>query len=193
MKEQRRHQRIRFNEQPLIRFGQARNGGTGRLENLSLGGLMVSTELPLMVGEAFGCEFSVLGSILIDISAVIVGCVGNFYNVRFQVGPINELLLKSEIEGALACGKGSVLSVNELQGQRVMRVAGGLNESLRSDFMHALIRVGVDAVDLSKVTDIDLAGAELCRIAAQTDRISIVPPSCHISDEVAAIAGWKSA
>jgi hypothetical protein len=193
MKEQRRHQRIRFNAQPHVRFGQARASGIGRLENLSLGGLMVSLKLPLKVGGAVGCEFSVLGVVLIDISAIVVGCVGNLYSVRFQAGPVSEYLLKSEIDRALSSGKGSILSVNELQGRRVMRVAGGLNESLRNDFMHTLIKVGVEEIDLSKVTDIDRVGAELCRIATQTQQIAIIRPSFQISDELAAIAGWQSA
>ena len=47
MKEQRRHQRIRFGVQPLIRIGQSGVTGIGRLENLSLGGLMLRTDLPL--------------------------------------------------------------------------------------------------------------------------------------------------
>jgi hypothetical protein len=192
MKEQRRHQRIRFNAQPLVRFGQTGSSGTGRLENLSLGGLMVCSELPLKIGDAFGCEFSVLGAVLIDISAIVVGCVGDLYSVRFQLGPVSEQLLKNEISSALSSGKGSILTVNELQGRRVIRVTGGLNGCLRNDFMYALTKVGVDEIDLSNVTDIDHAGAELCRIAAQTNRIVIVRPSCRINDELAAIAGWRS-
>jgi hypothetical protein len=192
MSEQRRHQRVRFNVQPLVRLGQAGRTGIGRLENLSLGGLMVRTDLPLKVGEAFGCEFSVLSSVLIDISAVVVGYVGELYSIRFQPGPVSEQLLKDEIASALSSGKGSVLSLNKLQGRQVVRVVGGLNGSLSNDFMQGL-KVGVDEIDLSQVTDIDNAGAELCRIAAQTQRISIVRPTCHISDEVAAIAGWKTA
>jgi hypothetical protein len=191
MKEHRRHQRVRFNAQPLVRLGQAGSTGFGRLENLSLGGLMLRTELSLKVGEACGCEFSILGSVLIDISAVIVGCVGDLYSARFQVGPVSEHLLKDEIAIALSCGKGSALSLNELQGRRVIRVMGGLNESLSDDFMHGL-KVGVDEIDLLNVTDIDYAGAKLCRIAAQTYHIGIVRPSCHISDEIAAIAGWRT-
>jgi hypothetical protein len=193
MKEQRRHQRIRFSAQPLVRLGQTGTRGTGRLENLSLGGLMVSTRLRLKVGGAFGCDFSVLGSVLIDISAIVVGCVGDFCSVRFQAGPVSERLLKDEIEHALSSGKGSAFSVNEVQGRRVMRVVGGLNESLRSDFMYSLGQGGIDEIDLSKVTDIDHAGAKLCRIAAQTHRIAIIRPACPVSDEIAEIAGWQPA
>ncbi|MDR3299239.1 MAG: PilZ domain-containing protein [Candidatus Accumulibacter sp.] len=192
MIEHRRHQRIRFNAQPLVRFGQAGSSGTGRLENLSLGGLMVCTNIPLKTGDIFGCEFSVSGSVLIDISAVVVSCVGQLYSVRFQSGPVSEQLLKGEITRALSSGKGSILTVNDSQGRRVVRVVGGLNGSLRNDFMHALLKVGVDEVDLSSVTDIDHDGVELCRIATQTGRIAIVRPSCNISDELAAIVGWES-
>jgi hypothetical protein len=189
--EQRRHQRIRFNAQPLVRLGQAGNRGTGWLENLSLGGLMVRTRLQAKLGSAIGCEFSILDFVPIDISAVVVGCVGDFCSVRFRAGPVSERLLKDGIELALSSGKGSAFSMNEVQRHRVMRVIGGLNESLRSDFMYSLSQGGVDEIDLSKVTDIDHAGARLCRIAARTHRIAIVRPACLISDEIAEIAGWQ--
>lgn len=189
MKEQRRHQRVRFNGQPLVRLGKAGGTGLGRLENLSLGGLMVRTELPLTVGEAFGCEFSVFGSVLIDLSAVVVSRVGELYCARFQAGPISERLIEGEITRALASGKASVLSLNEFDGRRVMRVVGGLNGCLHNDFMHGLNKVGVDVVDLSGVTDIDHAGAELCRIATQRHRVGIVRPASRVNDVLVAIAG----
>lgn len=190
MKEQRRHQRVRFNVQPLIRLGHSGSTGLGRLENLSLGGLMVRTDLPLKVNEAFGCEFSVFGSVLIDLSAVVVSRLGDLYCARFQAGPISERLIEDEIARALSSGKASVLSLNEFQGRRVMRVAGGLNGSLHNDFMHGLTKVGVDEIDLSGVTDIDRAGAELCRIAAQEHRVGIVRPAYCVNETLAAIAGW---
>jgi hypothetical protein len=190
MKEQRRHQRIRFNVQPLVRMGQAGRTGLGRLENLSLGGLMVRTDLPLKSGEPLGCEFSLFGLYLIDISAVVVGSVGELFSGRFQAGPISETLLQDEIVRALSSGKGSVLSVNELQGRRVMRIQGGLNESLRNDFLHSL-KIGVDEIDLSRVTDIDLVGAELCQIALKR-QIGIIQPASRVSDEIAAAVGWRN-
>jgi hypothetical protein len=191
MKEQRRHQRIRFNVQPVVRLGQAGMNGLGRLENLSLGGLMIRTDLPLKLGETFGCEFSIFGVYQIDLSAVVVGSVGELFSARFQAGPVSEELLKDELIRALSSGKGSVLSVNELQGRRVMRIQGGLSESLRNDFLHGL-RNGVNEIDLSKVTEVDLGGARLCQMAQQ-QQIGIIPPESRVSDEVAAILGWPSA
>jgi hypothetical protein len=191
MSEQRRHQRVRFNVPPFVRLGQAGKTGLGRLENLSLGGLMVRSELPLKVGEAFGCNFSIMGPALIDISAVIVSCLGEFYSARFQPGPVSEQLLKDEIAGALSSGKGSILSLNKLRERQIMRVAGGLNGCLSADFMHGL-KVNVVEIDLSQVTDIDQTGAELCRIAAQTHHIDIIRPTCPVSDEIATIAGWRT-
>jgi hypothetical protein len=193
MKEQRRHQRVRFGAPPLVRLGQAGRAGMGHVENLSIGGLMVRTNVPLKVGEPFGCEFSVLGSEMIDVSAVAVGRVGDeLYSARFQTGPVSERLLTEEISGALARGKASAFSVNEFQGRRVVRVVGGLNGCLRNDFMYALDKGNVDGIDLAEVKDIDRAGAELCRIASQTYRLNILRPTCPISEEIAAIAGWKS-
>lgn len=194
MKEQRRHQRIRFNVPPLVRLGQSGASGLGRLENLSLGGLMVRTEVSLQPGEPFGCEFSICGSIMIDLSAVVVSRVGELFCARWQPGPVSERLLAEVIARALSSGNGSVLTVNEFQGRRVMRVAGGLNASLHNDFMHGLTKVGVDEIDLSCVTDMDVAGAELCRIAGQTHRVGrIVRPALQIDETLVALAGWKAA
>ena len=111
MKEQRRHQRIRFGVQPLIRIGQSGVTGIGRLENLSLGGLMLRTDLPLRTGKAFGCEFSVFGSALVDMSAMIVSRVGDLFCARFEAGPISEYLIGDVIDRALATGKASVLLI----------------------------------------------------------------------------------
>jgi len=189
MKEQRRHQRVRFGVPPQVRLGQSGVAGTGQLENLSLGGLVVRTDMPLKVGEVFGCEFSVFGSVVIDVSPVVMGHVGNMYSARFQVGPINESIIEHVLAHALSSGKASVLTVNESQGRRVMRVTGGLNGCLRNDFMHGLNKVGVDEIDLSGVTDVDPAGAELCRVATEVHRVGIVSPSFHVKEKMAAIAG----
>ncbi|MBI4740355.1 MAG: PilZ domain-containing protein [Betaproteobacteria bacterium] len=172
MSEQRRHQRIRFSVPPLIRLGQRGQRGQGELENLSLSGLMFRTPLVLNVGETFGCEFSVFGSPLIDMPALAVSHVGNLYGARFQAGPISELLIRDAIAGAIACGKASILSIHDLDGRRVMRVSGGLNHCLRSDFMHGLSKVGVVGLDLSGVTDIDSVGLALCLLAAEQYRVA---------------------
>ena len=186
MKEQRRHQRIRFNSLPLMRIGQSGFAGKGHLENLSLVGMMLRTELPLKVGKAFGCEFVVFESPLIDLSAVVVSRIGNLYGARFQAGPISEWLIQEAIDNALTLGKASVLSINELQGRKVMRIAGGLNAGLRNDFMHSLTKMGVDEMDLSGVTEIDSAGIELCRIAVDQHRVGIVRPSSCVLAVMAA-------
>ena len=47
------------------------------------------------------------------------------------------------IDAALAAGKASILSINDHDGRTVMRIIGGLNGSLRNDFLHGLTRVGV--------------------------------------------------
>lgn len=138
---------------------------------------MLRTELPLKVGEAFGCEFAVFDSPLIDISAVAVSQTGKLYDARFQAGPISEHLIQDAIDNALASADASILSINDLHGRKVMRIAGGLNGSLQNDFMHGLTRASVDELDLSAVTGIDSAGLELCRIASEQYRVGIVRPS----------------
>ena len=177
MKEQRRHQRIRFNTMPLVRIGQFGLGGAGTLENLSIGGLMLRTELPLKVGEAFGCEFTVFDSPLIDVAGMVASKIGDLFGARFQAGPVSEWLIQDAIDNAIDQGKASILSINDLQGRKVMRIVGGLNAGLRNDFMHSLTKVGVDEMDLSGVTEIDSAGLELCRSAVGQFKVGIVNPS----------------
>ena len=173
MGDQRRHQRIRFNSHPVVRVGQFGCGGTGELENLSTGGLMLRTGLPLKVGEALGCEFVVFDSPLIDISVLVVSKIGDLYSARFQAGPVSEFLIQDAINDALASAKASILSINEVQGRKVMRIAGGFNDGLRSDFMYNLTKMRIDELDLSGVTGIDCAGVELCKIAFQQHKVAI--------------------
>ena len=180
MREQRRHQRIRFNVLPSVRIGQYGLAGLGELANLSLGGVMLRTELPLKIGEACGCEFSVFESPLIDLSVTVSSKIGDQYGARFQAGPINEWLILTAIDNALALGMASVLSINDLKGSKVMRIAGGMNGSLRNDFMHSLTKMGVDKLDLSAVTDIDHVGLDLCRIAVEEHSVDIVQPSACV-------------
>ena len=186
MKEQRRHQRVRFGvTQPFVRLGQSGITGMGRLMNLSLGGLMVRTEMPLKIGQVFGCEFTVLGSALVDMSAVVVSRVGDdLYSARFQAGPLSEVLIEDIISRALASGDGSILSINEIQGKRVMRVVGGLNDSLRNDFIHGLENVKVDEIDLSDVTSVDSNGLELCRLAKKNYHVAITRPSAYAKEKM---------
>jgi len=191
MKEQRRHQRIRFSKLPLMRIGQFGFAGKGQLENLSLVGMMLRTELPLKVGKAFGCEFAVFDSPLIDLSAFVVSRIGDLYGARFQAGPISEWLIQEAIDNALSLGKASVLSINDLQGRKVMRIAGGLNAGLRNDFMHSLTKMGVDKLDLSAVTEIDSAGLDLCRIAVEEHSVDIVLPSACVRAVMAAQPGLR--
>jgi hypothetical protein len=161
----------------VVRLGQSGYAGTGRLENLSLGGLLVRTELPLRVGELFGCEFRVFDSQLIDMTATVVNQVGDCFGARFQAGPISEWLIQDAIDQALAQGAASMLRINEVQGRKVMRIDGGLNAGLRNDFMYNLTRIGVAEIDLTGVTNIDAAGLELCHVAVEDYRIGIMPPS----------------
>ena len=180
MREQRRHQRIRFNSLPSVRLGQFGCAGTGTLENLSLSGLMLRSALPLKVNEPVGCEFTVFDSPLIDISAVIVSCLGDLFGARFQAGPLSQYLIQSAIDSALASGRASTLTINEVQGRKVMRITGGLNAGLRNDFLHGVIKVGVSEIDLSEVTDIDNEGVDLCRRARTEHQIPIVRPSACV-------------
>jgi hypothetical protein len=166
MSEQRRHQRIRFNSPPTIFVGQNGQSGKGELQNLSLGGLMLSSDIPLKTGEVFGCEFSVFGSQLIDMPATVVSKVGELYSARFHAGPISEILIQEAIDGALASGKASLLSIHDLNGRKVMRIVGGLNSGLTVDFMYSLTK-GVAELDLSEVTQIDSKGMDLCLLAVE--------------------------
>jgi hypothetical protein len=177
MNEQRRNRRIRFGKLPQVLIGQRGRIGEGELHNLSLGGLMLRTALPLKPGESFGCEFSVFGSPRIDISALVVNRIGDVYSARFQPGPISEVVIQDAIDGALANGEASILSIHDVNGRKLMRVVGGLNDSLASDFMHGLANVGVGEIDLSGVTAIDGGGLALCRIAVDQYGLTLAPLS----------------
>ena len=52
-----------------------------------------------------------------------------------------------------------------LEGGKVMRIVGALTSATKNDFMHALTRVGLYALDLSEVTRIDAEGVSLCDLA----------------------------
>lgn len=146
-----------------MRIGHLGERASGQLENLSLGGLMFRCKLQLAVGEMIGCEFRVFDSPLIDIAATVVSRVGEgLYGVRFHAGPMSQHLIEGAIHDAIRNGKATVLTIHNIDGGKVMRIAGGLTAATKMDFMHGLTRVGVTELDLSEVTRIDDAGIALC-------------------------------
>ena len=173
MLDQRRHQRIRFSVPQKISIGYGGEIGEGVIENLSLSGLMMRTPMPLEISRNVGCEFSVFDSPLIDVPAAVVSRVCDLFGVRFQQGPISQILIDDAISAALASGKASILSVHELGGRKTMRITGGLCGILRSDFMHALTRMGVDEIDLEGVTAVEQAGLALCLVATTRHGVGI--------------------
>lgn len=193
MSEQRRHQRIRFNLPPPIRVGQNGRIGSGELQNLSLGGLMLTSNVQLRIGEVFGCEFSVFGSPLIDMPAIVVSKVGEVYSARFHAGPISEILIRCAIDSALASGKASLLSIHDRQGRKVMRIAGGLNKGLGVDFMYALTKGGVAELDLSEVTEIDSSGLALCLLAMEQYDVRLGGRSLCVNVALQQVPGRLSA
>jgi len=180
MQEKRRHQRIRFDEPLPILIGRPGERVQAELENLSLGGIMFRSDLTLVVGEPIGCEFRVFESPLIDLAAVVASRIGKgLYGARFQAGPLSEQLIEDAIDGAIARGKASVISIHDLSNGKVMRVAGALTAAQRNDFVHGVERVGVAEIDLGGVTLIDDAGLDLCRAAAARG-IQITPRSACV-------------
>ena len=127
---------------------------------------MLRTDLPLTAHGVAGCEFSLCGSPVADVSVSVLNCLGDLYGARFRSGLINPVLIEDAMRDALVCGIASALSVHDLGGRKVMRIRGGLNGSLRNDFMHSLTRVGVAEIDVSAVTAVDQAGLALCLAAA---------------------------
>lgn len=187
MLDQRRHQRIRFCAPPTIKIGYGGAIDEGVIENLSLSGLMLRTDMELDIGRTAGCEFSLFGSPVIDLPAVVVSRVGNLFGARFQTGPINQILIEDAINAALAVGQASIFSMHELGGRKVMRVIGGLNGTLRNDFMHALTRVGVNEIDVEAVTAVDQGGLALCLVATGRHGVEIGAQSACFS------SAWNSA
>ncbi len=173
MSDQRRHQRIRFCEPPTIAIGYGGSIATGHIENLSHAGLMMRTNLDLKIGRHCGCEFSLFGSPVIDVAAVVVSRVADLFGTRFESGPISEQVLDDAIEDALGRGVASILTTHETGGRKIMRISGGLNGGLRNDFMHALTRVGIDEIDTTAVTAVDHAGIALCLTAQSRHGVAI--------------------
>lgn len=167
MNDRRRHQRIRFSTPPAIKLGSNGSSGQGRIENISLSGMMARSSLPLEPGQVAGCEFTLGGSPAIDQSVAVVSRLGDLVGLRFQPGLANPLLLADAMADALACGTASVLAQHEINGQRVLRVSGGFNASLREDFLHMLEHSSIAELDLSGVTSVDEAGLALCRLAVE--------------------------
>lgn len=165
MQDKRRHQRIRFGCPPPITVGYGGRVGFGSIENLSASGLMMRTEMNLEVGHRVGCEFSIFDLPTIDLPAAVVSKVGGMFGIRFEIGPISQVLIDDAITLALSEGHASVLTMHETAGRKVMRIAGGLNGNLRNDLMYSLTRVGVDEIDVSEVTAVDQAGLALCLVA----------------------------
>lgn len=164
--DRRRHQRIQFDVPQPMRVGHRGGRAVGGLENLSLGGLMFRSALQLAVGETIGCEFRVFDSPLIDLSACVTSRVGgDLYGARFHAGPMSQHLIEDGINAAIAQGKASVVSIHNLPGGKVMRVAGGLTAATRNEFLHGVARVGVVEIDLSEVTLIDGDGVSMCALA----------------------------
>lgn len=171
--EQRRHQRIGFDEPLPISIGHRGERSVGSLENLSLGGLMFRSKLQLSVGETIGCEFCVFDSPLIDIAATVASKVGEgLYGVRFQAGPMSQHLIDDAINSAIRKGKATIISIHNVNGSKVMRVAGGLTAANSNDFLHGVTRVGVAEIDLSEVTLIDKEGVALCALAVSRYGVS---------------------
>lgn len=149
-----------------MRVGHAGKQCDAQLQNLSLGGLMFRADLPLAVGESIGCEFRVFDSSTIDLVAVVASKVGEgLYGVRFQAGPMSQLLIQDAIDHAVAHGFVSIVTVHEQESGRVLRVAGGMTAAAKADFSHAVQRVGVAELDLSEVTFIDKDGLSMCALA----------------------------
>lgn len=171
MQDRRRHQRVRFGNPPPIFIGFGGAASHGVIENISSSGMMLRSTLPLRIGRQAGCEFSLFSSPLIDVPITVVSGIGDLYGVRFPAGLINQVIIDDAVAAALARGEASVLGVHGIDGRKVLRISGGLNGSLRNDFMHALTRVGVDELDVAAVTAADLAGLALCVVA--TDRYQV--------------------
>lgn len=166
IQDRRRHQRIQFDEPQPVRIGHRGQRAVGALENLSLGGFMCRSILPLAVGDTITCEFRVFGSPLIELLATVTSRVGEgLFGVRFQAGPLSQQLIEGSINSAINQGKATILTIHNQPGGKVLRVAGGLTAASRNEFMHGVERVGVAEIDLSEVTMIDKEGISMCSFA----------------------------
>ena len=180
MTEQRKHQRVRFVRDPVVRVRQGAIASKGELENLSLGGLLLRCPATLTLQASSCVELRLPSCGLVELSVRIVSRIGERYGARFTPGPLSEALLRLAIGQGLANGQAASLAVKAVGGRRVMQVLGCLGVKLRGDFEFAL-HAGVGEIDLSGVTTIDAAGIELCRLAMR-GQTPIVRPSACVRD-----------
>ncbi len=172
MQEQRRHPRIRFFQPLPASVGRSGKILRAELHNLSLGGVLLRTDLPLAAGDRFGLEFALQG-LGLDLAPVAVNRLGELIGARFETGPVSQHLLEVAMADALSKGVASVLSLHTLDGHKVMRIAGALNLSLRNDFLFSLEKMGVAEIDLSEVSLVDPDGLALCVVAAEKYHVQV--------------------
>jgi hypothetical protein len=172
MLDQRRHQRIRFSVPQKISIGYGGEIGEGASKTSPV---RLDDADADAAGNFAQCRLRIQRfRLAADRCASRCGQPG-LRPVRgaFPAGPISQILIDDAISAALASGKASILSVHELGGRKTMRITGGLCGILRSDFMHALTRMGVDEIDLEGVTAVEQAGLALCLVAANRHRVTI--------------------
>ena len=121
MSDRRKHQRIRFAHPPSVRIGYGGRAGEGRIENLSLSGLMLFSPFTLVVGHVVGCEFALGRWPRLDVAARVVSHVGEFYGLRIEPGLIAPFILDEAIPGQLASGQAATLSFHTLSGKITLK------------------------------------------------------------------------
>lgn len=182
MLERRRHQRVRCAQSLALRIGHAGAQGVGVLENLSASGLMMRSALPLRVGQDFGLSFAFNWSPLVETGATAVSRVGDLVGVRFNAGPLTVGHLSECIAEALRRGEASTAAVHESNGRKVLKVAGGLSESLLGDLRHFVERVGVDDLDAGEVTYVSPAAMAVFVEPLRQGRLQLLRASLAFSD-----------
>ncbi len=162
MQEKRRHQRVKCAGMSPFCIGVFGTEGKAELENISSSGLMMRSDLQLAIGRTVGVALALPNFPSLYASLTVVSRLGGLVGARFRAGPLNQVLIDALIVEMLSRGVASAANVHEIGGRKILRVAGGLNESLTEDLIYFFERVGVDELDASEVTMVNVAGLTPC-------------------------------
>lgn len=148
-----------------------------QLENLSANGLMCRAGADFPVNQRLALSFCFEWSPPIELWAQVVSRVGALYGVRFDAAPLSEPLIQAMIGVALKRGDAASATVHDVGGRRVLRLMGGLWDSLAPDIAHFLARGGVDALDAQAVTAVETAGMAPCLEALASGQLELIAES----------------
>ena len=177
MQERRRHQRVRCTHLPPFSIWAACGLGQGSLENLSISGVMLRTDLALRVGQPVGLAVGGLRGHAFETVASVVSRVGDLIGLRFRNAPLAMPHIEAIISDLLQRGEASAATLHDLGGQKTLRVCGGFTPAIDAELRHFVERVANGQLDVGEVTAVDPTTLAHCLPALLTGQIKLAAAS----------------